>query len=88
MRKRMLSIDILFRIIDLVSKYGKIKKTHLYMLSKLNYNSFSKYLNYLIEKGFVRIEYGNNCEYVTLTKNGEELIKLINELKKKLHWDV
>lgn len=88
MRKGKLSIDILLRIINIVYRYGKIKKTHLYMLSKLNYHSFSKYLSYLIEKRIIRIEYGNDCEYIVLTSNGEELIKLINELKKKLHWDI
>ena len=88
MRKGKLSLEVIFRILNELYVHGKLKKTHLYMLSRLNYSNFQRYLNYLIEKNLVKIVKNSDCEYVELTSKGFEVVeKIINEIRKTLSWE-
>ncbi len=81
-RKKGPRIDIVVvgRILDALYYNGDMKKTQLYMASRLSYKRFSMYLDWLMERGLVEYE----GEHVRLTKKGSEIYvkiyALLNEL--------
>lgn len=61
------------------------KRTQLQMAVGLNYNVYIKYLNWLVEKGLIKIEKGNDGhDYVRITERGIDshntLVEWIKEI--------
>lgn len=70
-------------MLDALYNNGALKKTQLYMVSRLNYRRFNEYLLWLIRKGLAE----HDGEYVRLTRKGAEtyvkLYTLLRELLEK-----
>ncbi len=71
---------VLGRVLDALYYNGYMKKTQLYMVSRLSYKRFSMYLDWLVERGLV--EYDG--EYVRLTRRGSEIYVKIYTLLREL----
>jgi hypothetical protein len=69
------SVDAVIRLLSLLLERPR-KKTELWRLSRLNYNSFVNHLNLLVERGLVAERDG----YYTLTDRG------LREAKEILEW--
>jgi hypothetical protein len=69
------SVDAVIRLLSLLLERPR-KKTELWRLSRLNYNSFVKHLDLLVERGLVAERDG----YCTLTDRG------LREAKEILEW--
>lgn len=69
------SVDAVIRLLSLLLERPR-KKTELWRLSHLNYNSFVKHLDLLVERGLVAERDG----YYTLTDRG------LREAKEILEW--
>jgi len=70
-----ISIDIVIRLLSLLLE-GPKKKTELWRFSRMNYNSFVRHLNVLVERGLVAERDG----YYMLTERG------VRETKEILEW--
>lgn len=68
--KERLDLVVIARMIEILYIEGAMKKTQLQMASRLNYKTFTRYLNWLTEKKL--IEANNESGYVKLTRNGLE----------------
>jgi len=69
------SVDAVIRLLSLLLERPR-KKTELWRLSRLNYNSFVNHLDLLVERGLVAERDG----YYTLTDRG------LREAKEILEW--
>lgn len=65
-------IVVVARMLDALYNEGRMKKTHLQMASRLNYPAFARYLEWLEEKGLVRVVESADGAYVELTAKGRE----------------
>ncbi|MEM1546510.1 MAG: winged helix-turn-helix domain-containing protein [Candidatus Methanomethylicia archaeon] len=68
--KEHLDLVVIARIIEALYIEGAMKKTQLQMASRLNYKTFTRYLNWLTEKKLIETDSENG--YVKLTRNGLE----------------
>ena len=68
--KERLDLVVIARIIETLYVEGTMKKTQLQMASRLNYKTFTKYLNWLNEKKIIETNSRNGC--VKLTRSGLE----------------
>ncbi|MGC9117369.1 MAG: winged helix-turn-helix domain-containing protein [Thermoproteus sp.] len=69
---------VLARILALV-RNGVRKRRSLALMSGLNYRSFQRYLDYLVERGLVR----DGAE-ITLTPKGAEILDRLEDLIKEI----
>lgn len=68
--KEHLDLVVIARIIEALYIEEAMKKTQLQMASRLNYKTFTRYLNWLTEKKLIETDSENG--YVKLTRNGLE----------------
>jgi len=61
---------VIARMIEALYVEGAMKKTQLQMASRLNYKTFTRYLNWLTEKGLIDVD--GEDGYVKLTRSGLE----------------
>ena len=73
--KRRSKFDIIIAILDVVS--GGATKTKIVYGANLNFNIATKYLDFLLEKGLVRIN--NSC--YEITEEGETFLEKAKELQ-------
>ena len=63
-------------------------KTEIMYSANMSYAQIQKYLGYLIGQGFIdKIEVGNPVVTYRVTKSGQRLLQLINDLRKMLGLD-
>ncbi len=83
-----IDLIVVARILDALYTEKKMKKTRLQLASRLNYPSFMKYLNWLIEKELVKITVDGKVEYIQLSEKGiesyEKLVKWVKEYMGKI----
>ena len=79
---------VMIRIIDSLQNRGSKKKTQIQLDSKLRWDLFSKYWNWLTYQGFIQSGITNDSrnEYV-LTPRGNELANLFQKYYEFLHKD-
>lgn len=70
--KERLDLVVIARIIEALYIEGAMKKTQLQMASRLNYKTFTRYLNWLTERKLIETVASSEGEYVKLTRNGLE----------------
>lgn len=74
---------VLARMLDALYGEGRMRKTRLQLASRLNYPAFKRYLDWMIEKGLVKIVETKEGEFVELTREGlESYEKLVMWVKK------
>ncbi len=78
-------VDLLVvaRILDALHEEGRMKKTRLQLYSRLNYPAFKRYLNWLTQRGLVKIEQDKDGEYVELTREGRQSYEQLVQWVKK-----
>ena len=80
-----LDLIVLARMLDALYEEGRMRKTRLQLASRLNYPAFRRYLDWMLEKGLVRIVKTEDGEFVELTGEGvESYEKLVSWVKKFL----
>jgi len=65
-----LDLVVIARMIEILYVEGAMKRTQLQMASRLNYKTFTRYLNWLTERGLIDVDSENG--YVKLTRSGLE----------------
>lgn len=69
--------EVLLRIVNHLSE-GRMKKTRLHLISRVNWNSFEKYLTWLMDNNYLDYQDdGEGTEYF-LTLRGEELSRRLS----------
>jgi len=73
--------DILFDILKVISKEEGVKKTHIMQQTNLDWRSFKRDFDFLVDHGFLRVgnESGKRKSY-KLTKKGQNLLVKLQEL--------
>ncbi len=73
--------DILFDILKATSEEEGVKKTHIMQKTNLDWRSFKKYFDFLVDHGFLRVcdESGKRKSY-KLTKKGRNLLVELQEV--------
>jgi len=61
-----------------------LKRSHLLAKTGMSYKQFVKYVNFLVEKEFLKEVKEENSKIYSLTESGGELLNDINEIIKKL----
>jgi len=75
------SVEVLTRIAEAFSERISMKKTHIHFASRVSWNSYDRYLNWLENKKYVYSKSdGNECGYY-LTQSGQEMFVMILKLK-------
>ena len=67
--------DVLARFIEPLARNGGIRKTHLHLASRINWNLFMRYLLWLQENHFVTMESSHGQELYVLTGLGSEMFE-------------
>ena len=76
------NIEVLARIAQAFDNKTSMKKTHLHLASKVRWNSFVKYLDWLQTNNYVQSITGEKDEIYVLTESGREMfVKLSSFLK-------
>jgi predicted transcriptional regulator len=65
-----LDLVVIARMIEILYVEGAMKKTQLQMASRLNYKTFTRYLNWLTERKLIDVD--SEDGYVKLTRSGLE----------------
>ena len=73
--------DILFDILKVISEEEGVKKTRIMQKTNLDWRSFKKYFDFLVDHSFLRVgdELGKRKSY-KLTKNGRNLLVELQEV--------
>lgn len=73
--------DILFDILKVISEEERVKKTRIMQRANLDWRSFKRYFDFLVDHGFLRVadESGKRKSY-TLTKKGQNLLGELQEV--------
>ncbi len=73
--------DILFDILKTISDEEGVKKTRIMQKTNLDWRSFKKYFDFLVDHSFLRVgdELGKRKSY-KLTKNGRNLLVKLQEV--------
>jgi predicted transcriptional regulator len=75
--------EIILDLLVATKREGKAKKTRIMQKACLDWRNFGRYFEFLIEEGFLsacNLEDG----YFTITKNGEELLRRLKDVKEML----
>jgi predicted transcriptional regulator len=77
--------DIVFDILKVISEEEGAKKTYIMQRANLDWRSFKKYFNFLVEHNFLRTgdESGKRKSY-KLTKKGQDLLTELQEVAEML----
>lgn len=75
---------VLSRIAEAFSQNNSIKKTHLHSVSRTDWNSFEKYLNWLQSKNYIEYVIDGNEHKYGLTSRGKEMIDMILKLREHM----
>lgn len=77
--------DIIEDMLKVISEEGKAKKTRIMQRSNLDWRSFKRYFDFLVERGFVGNggKPGERKAY-TLTEKGKDLLMKLQEVKEML----
>lgn len=67
---------VLARMAEVFLQNNIIKKTHLHFASRTDWNSFEKYLKWLLDKNYI-IHHGSNEHTYQLTTNGRDMFNMI-----------
>lgn len=73
--------DILLDILKVISEEEGVKKTRIMQKTNLDWRSFKKYFDFLVDHGFLRVgdELGKRKSY-KLTKKGRNLLVELQEV--------
>ncbi|NQE55075.1 hypothetical protein C5S29_15980 [ANME-1 cluster archaeon GoMg3.2] len=73
--------DILLDILKVISEEEGVKKTRIMQKTNLDWRSFKKYFDFLVDHSFLRVgdELGKRKSY-KLTKNGRNLLVELQEV--------
>ncbi|RCV64119.1 putative transcriptional regulator [Methanophagales archaeon] len=73
--------DILFDILKVISEEEEVKKTRIMQRANLDWRSFKRYFDFLVDHGFLRAgdEAGKRKSY-ELTKKGQNLLVELQEV--------
>jgi len=74
---------IIIDLLEVIRGEGKINKTRIMQKAYLDCSSFGRYFDFLLEEGFLS-ECNPEEEYYTISKNGEELLHRLKDIKEKL----
>lgn len=78
-------VEILGRFASAFDANPSVKKTHLHMASRLRWDSFLKYLNWLQRNNHIKSDSEDGLEEFVLTKEGREmfsrLVKFLEYIK-------
>ena len=79
------NINVLVRLANAFSEQNTMKKTHMHASTRIRWNSFGKYLLWLLENGYVEHVMEQNEEKYRLTETGREMFKTIIKLQQQIH---
>lgn len=75
--------EIILDLLVAMKGEGKAKKTRIMQKACLDWRNFGRYFEFLLEEGFL-----SPCNpedgYFTITKNGDELLKRLKDVKEML----
>jgi predicted transcriptional regulator len=73
-------VYVLVRLFDgLRQDSNRVRRTQLQQRAGVNYTLFSRYLAFLIQKGFLRVVMEGDGEYLEITPRGEEAYRFLAE---------
>ena len=67
--------EIILELLEVISEEGRAKKTRIMQKACLDWRSFKKYFDFLLEHGFIAVN--DNCK---LTEKGEDLSRRLREV--------
>jgi len=79
MAERRSKFEIIYDILALIQREGKIKPTHVLYKGNLSYDRLKKYINELKEKGLIEEIKEKDKTFYRITEQG---IKIVEEAKK------
>ena len=71
------SLIVLGRFADAFRGQTHLNKTQLHLQSRLRWDLYKKYLDWLLQRGFVKYDVINNVEHYSLTQNGEKMFNIL-----------
>lgn len=72
---------ILTRLAEALTENGSMKKTPLHFASRTNWYSFERYLNWLTNKNYVKLQFDGKYVQYQVTENGKEIFNTLLKLK-------
>ncbi len=74
--------EIILDLLVATKEDGKVRKTRIMQKSCLDWRNFRRYFDFLLEEGFISAS--NPEGYFMITKNGEELLRRLKDVKEML----
>jgi len=75
------------QIIADILRMGEAGKTEIMYSANMSYNQLAKYLNFLLEGGFLRKTNGKRIVVYRTTSKGRRLLQEIDRLVRLLEWE-
>ena len=75
------------QIIADILRMGEAGKTEIMYSANMSYNQLAKYLNFLLEGGFLRKTNGGRIVVYRTTSKGRRLLQEIDRLVRLLEWE-
>ncbi|MBI1829238.1 MAG: hypothetical protein HY222_00555 [Thaumarchaeota archaeon] len=75
------NIEVLTRLANAFSEHTSLKKTHLHFVSRTDWNSFGKYINWLQDNNYIECKIEIKEEKYHLTEYGREMFNMILKLR-------
>jgi len=73
-------VYVLVRILDALHQDSiRMRRTQLQQRAGINYTLFSRYLAFLIQRGFIRVASQGDGEYLEMTSRGEDAYRFLAE---------
>ncbi len=82
LRKKRISREIILDILIVLSEEKKTKKSRILSKAHLEWKTFRRHFDFLLEKDFIVKCSNNEVESYELTEKGRELLKSLEEVEK------
>ena len=76
-------VEVICRILSVLTQDGPSKITNLAMSCHLNHNSCKKYVNLLIALEWIEVVYEKNSTIINITSNGRMVLRKLEKINSK-----
>ena len=77
------NVEVLLRILSVLSQKGPLKITNLAMDSHLNHISCKKYVNLMVILDWINMTYGEKTAFINISMIGRTVLKQLEKINRK-----
>lgn len=74
---RKIDLDVLIRLLSILSEVNSLRMTDLQMKARTNYSTCMRYIKFLEKLGLVKLDISRSKRFISITERGKEACKIL-----------